>query len=85
MLLLLLLAVANIVVSCYFLRQVSGVESSKRDRYLLRFHGDSSSSGSVCAVVAAYAGVCPFKDTEDSVRTADMWFTVLDRGTMTIR
>ncbi len=63
---------------------MSGKDVSSRDRYILHFHGNNATAG-VCAVVSAYAGVCPFKDRQDSARTADMWFTALDKGTMTIR
>ncbi len=63
---------------------VSDIDASNRDRYILHF-GSDGATGNVCTVVSAYAGVCPYKDREDSVRTADMWFTALDRGAMTIR
>lgn len=59
---------------------------SNRDRYVLKMRSaDGGASAGVCVVVAAYAGVCPFRDREDSVRTADMWFTALGKGAMTIR
>jgi len=70
---------------------VTASEVGPRDNFLLRVETAISSSGgrtdaskSVCAIVAAYAGRCPFKDEESSVRTADMWFTMLAKGALTI-
>ncbi len=64
---------------------VSGPDATSRDRYFLRVRSLDDHSARVCAIVAAYAKECPFKDGETSVRTADMWFTALSRGAMTIR
>ena len=38
----------------------------------------------VCMIVGVYNGVCPLKDREESIYTAEVWTTALARATITI-
>ena len=66
----------------------SDVDAERNDRYLLLVKdvgGIDSSSADVCMVVAAYSNSCPFKDNAERIRNSEIWFTMLERGAMTIR
>jgi hypothetical protein len=70
----------------FLVNPVTLTESTRHDRYLLKVVSDADgTSASVCMMVAAYGNTCPLKDREDSIKAADMWFTGLKKGAMTIR
>ena len=63
--------------------------SSQEDLNLLLTVDDANKLESpvndlVCMIVGVYNGVCPLKDREESIYTAEVWTTALARATITI-
>ena len=63
--------------------------SSQEDLNLLLTVDDANKLESpvydlVCMIVGVYNGVCPLKDREESIYTAEVWTTALARAAITI-
>ena len=64
----------------------SDVDAERKDRYMLLVKDVGSvDSKNVCIIVGAYSNTCPFKDNAERIRNSEIWFTMLERGAMTIR
>lgn len=64
----------------------SDVDAERNDRYLLLVKDVGGiNSADVCIIVGAYSNSCPFKDNPERIRNSEIWFTMLERGAMTIR
>ena len=64
----------------------SDVDAERNDRYLLLVKDVGGiNSADVCVVVGAYSNTCPFKGNAERIRNSEIWFTMLERGAMTIR
>ena len=70
--------------STFLVNPMSAGDASRFDRYVLQVTSDEETKD-ICMIVAAYGNRCPFKNQPDNIKTADMWFTALQRGAMTIR